>query len=228
MMNYQWHYDRLIDTRKERVPEDGKYYERHHVVPRSMGGDNSLGNLLLLTAREHFIAHWLLWRIHRNKETAFAFRSMCNYKNKKAQGKQRMFSSIGYSESKEAFACFVSKLLKGTKRDDNTRKKLSKVREKYWASMTSEERSNRMTNIKSFCTHEQRIKGAIKTNLSYTHERRSKIAKEINDSLTEEQKTVKSQKIRKSKSEYWANLTPDERSERMKKLNEAKKLKNNR
>jgi hypothetical protein len=36
------------------------YKELHHIVPRSLGGNNSKNNLVQLTAREHFIAHLLL------------------------------------------------------------------------------------------------------------------------------------------------------------------------
>lgn len=34
--------------------------ERHHVVPKSIGGSNAAANLVSLTYREHFLAHWLL------------------------------------------------------------------------------------------------------------------------------------------------------------------------
>ena len=71
-MNYQWHYDRLIQTRRARKIEADKYYERHHIVPRSLGGSEDPENLVFLTAREHFIAHWFLWRIHSNREMAYA------------------------------------------------------------------------------------------------------------------------------------------------------------
>jgi hypothetical protein len=36
------------------------YFERHHIIPKSLGGNNSTTNLVNLTAREHFICHWLL------------------------------------------------------------------------------------------------------------------------------------------------------------------------
>ncbi len=94
-MNYQWHYDRLIKSRKNRILIEGAYYEKHHILPKSMGGDNSDENLVYLTAREHFIAHWLLWRIHKNREMSAAFLYM--NKMKKYKG----FSSIAYAEMKE-------------------------------------------------------------------------------------------------------------------------------
>lgn len=36
------------------------YTERHHIIPQSLGGSNDKENLVELTAREHFICHWLL------------------------------------------------------------------------------------------------------------------------------------------------------------------------
>lgn len=39
---------------------NGQYFERHHIVPKSLGGTNAKTNIVLLTAREHFICHWLL------------------------------------------------------------------------------------------------------------------------------------------------------------------------
>lgn len=62
-MNYQKHYDRLIETRKERESIDG-YTEMHHIVPRSLGGSDDAENMIALTAKEHYIAHMLLARIH--------------------------------------------------------------------------------------------------------------------------------------------------------------------
>lgn len=67
-MNYQRIYDDLINKR-QRLSPDG-YVERHHVVPRSMGGSDASDNIVSLTAREHFIAHALLAKIHGGKQWA--------------------------------------------------------------------------------------------------------------------------------------------------------------
>lgn len=61
-MNYQRIYSNLIEFRKANVPNG--YSEKHHIIPKSMGGSNSQENLVRLTGREHFIAHRLLARIH--------------------------------------------------------------------------------------------------------------------------------------------------------------------
>ena len=39
------------------------YEEKHHIVPRSLGGSNRKSNIVSLTAREHYICHLLLIRI---------------------------------------------------------------------------------------------------------------------------------------------------------------------
>ena len=77
-MNYQKHHDLLIKKRgKKEKPSDGGYYERHHILPRSLGGDDSDDNLIYLTGREHLIVHWLLYKIHGIGPMADAFYAMC-------------------------------------------------------------------------------------------------------------------------------------------------------
>lgn len=39
------------------------YTEKHHILPRSLGGSNDLSNIVELTAKEHYIAHLLLTKI---------------------------------------------------------------------------------------------------------------------------------------------------------------------
>jgi hypothetical protein len=55
---YRRWYDALMQRAVGRVL-DG-YGERHHVVPRALGGGNTASNIVALTYREHFLAHWLL------------------------------------------------------------------------------------------------------------------------------------------------------------------------
>ena len=73
-MNYQAKYDRLISYRQEH-PATG-YTERHHIVMRSMGGSDDPTNLVVLTGREHWIAHLLLHKIHHNSKTVYACHMM--------------------------------------------------------------------------------------------------------------------------------------------------------
>ncbi len=43
------------------------YKENHHIIPRSLGGNNDSSNLVYLTGREHFICHWLLTKMVTGK-----------------------------------------------------------------------------------------------------------------------------------------------------------------
>lgn len=40
--------------------DSGCYVERHHIIPKSFGGTNEKSNLVKLSFRKHFLAHWLL------------------------------------------------------------------------------------------------------------------------------------------------------------------------
>lgn len=60
----QWYFS-LIDKRKIDAPEG--YSEKHHIIPRCLGGSDNKENLVSLTAREHFVAHWLLTKMFPNE-----------------------------------------------------------------------------------------------------------------------------------------------------------------
>lgn len=57
---YSRWYDFIINRAKERILDSAVYTEKHHIIPRSLGGSNDQYNLVRLTAREHFICHLLL------------------------------------------------------------------------------------------------------------------------------------------------------------------------
>jgi len=61
-MDYQRIYDQLIEKRKLNIPKG--YVEKHHILPKCAGGLNNIENLVKLTAREHYLAHWLLHKIY--------------------------------------------------------------------------------------------------------------------------------------------------------------------
>lgn len=69
-MNYTKIYATIVlraqSERTERLilKKQGKYFETHHIMPKSFGGNNDKSNLALLTAREHFICHWLLVKMY--------------------------------------------------------------------------------------------------------------------------------------------------------------------
>jgi hypothetical protein len=81
------HYTRIyfnIIERARKQPATG-YTERHHIVPKSLGGTNDVLNIVRLNAREHFICHRLLTRMTRGearKKMVFAAWRMCSNSRK--------------------------------------------------------------------------------------------------------------------------------------------------
>lgn len=61
-MNYQRLYDSIIRGASQHPPIG--YSEKHHILPRCLGGINAKTNIVLLTARQHFVAHRLLTKIY--------------------------------------------------------------------------------------------------------------------------------------------------------------------
>lgn len=99
---------------RKALKRDGNYFEDHHIIPRSLGGSNARINKALLTAREHFICHWLLVKMYpsgtvERSKMLYAFWRMnssnaehCRYSFSNAYTKLREeFSSIvGQTNSK--------------------------------------------------------------------------------------------------------------------------------
>lgn len=90
-MDYKTIYYKIIE--KAKLENDNRkrilgYYEKHHILPRSLGGSNEKENLVKLTAREHFICHWLLVKIYdkgtneRHKMLCALWRMQSNPTNK--------------------------------------------------------------------------------------------------------------------------------------------------
>lgn len=110
-MDYKIIYDNFMNDRLNKKPErlvlkkKGEYFEGHHIVPKSKGGLGNSNrpknntNIVLLTAREHFLTHWLLWRIYRDRQTALAFHKMMSIN----KNQNRIKSSRGYEEARLAF-----------------------------------------------------------------------------------------------------------------------------
>lgn len=64
---YRHWYDGLMQQARQRGPLN-EYCEKHHVKPRCFGGSDAVSNIVVLTYREHFLAHWLLVKFVRGKE----------------------------------------------------------------------------------------------------------------------------------------------------------------
>ena len=141
------------------------YTERHHIIPKSLGGSNDPDNLVRLSAREHFICHRLLTKMltgEDRKKMCFAMNWMTG--TKKHRGDHTV-SSRTYQTVREDFI----DSMKGhknylTEQSPEARAKISVGLKKTLSKKSPEEISERMRN--SCCAPH-----------TYTKERSSKISK---------------------------------------------------
>ena len=144
-MNYVKIYESIIERSKLRGLDKRKlegYHERHHIIPACYFKSRKIAsyteNMVLLTGREHFVVHMLLWKIDKLNRALF----MAHYRNSRCF-KDAKFSSRQYEILKE----YRSKLLSGKgnpmyemngelnpffgkTHSDETKKKLKKAWEK--------------------------------------------------------------------------------------------------
>lgn len=97
-MNYQKIYDNIVRRGQNRILEG--YTEKHHIVPRCIGGTDEADNLVSLTPEEHYLCHLLLVKIYPNNirlVKAAMFMVSAN-KNQKRNNKAYGWLKRQYSE----------------------------------------------------------------------------------------------------------------------------------
>jgi hypothetical protein len=90
-----------------------------------MGGSNNKENLVLLTAREHYVVHKLLHRINKNNDKLFWAWHMMAFKRSSDQKRLYKVSSYDYLFLKTNNAILASKRFKGFIHSDETKRKMS-------------------------------------------------------------------------------------------------------
>ncbi len=90
---YTFLYFSIIRKARERKNGD----EKHHIIPRCIGGGDDEWNLVLLTYREHYICHCLLTKMHDSDLLKYAFWAMSN------QRREIYFNSRLYHYSRKIF-----------------------------------------------------------------------------------------------------------------------------
>jgi hypothetical protein len=122
-MNYLKHYCNLIRKAENRVPPEG-YTEKHHTFPKSIFGKNN--RVVILTGREHYIAHALLEKICikryglKNQKTIKMIYAHCVMKN----SEDSYYNSYLYENSKHRMRIIMSEIMKGRKLSESTKEKL--------------------------------------------------------------------------------------------------------
>ena len=103
------------------------YVERHHIYPRSMFPHKAAEtkNLIALSAREHFIAHWMLHKAFGGKMTnAFMYMKSSSSDNERYW----KLNAKSYALLRASFAAIWSKAKRGKPMSLEARRKMSETR----------------------------------------------------------------------------------------------------
>lgn len=175
-MDYKKIYNNLIISRKLliRKKNQGEYYEAHHIKPVCFGGDGDRrninhSNIILLTPKEHYIAHLLLVAIYPNSPCLIkALWNMCQ------TGKKER-----YKPSAKIYNNIRNNYIKSIKGNGNhfygkkhTVESLIKI------SSASKNRKHNIGKKHSLLT-KQKISNARKGNIVLTNETKEKISNSV-------------------------------------------------
>ena len=119
-------YFNIVNRAKSRLLEENTYIENHHIIPKSLGGNNSKDNLVKLTAREHFICHILLTKMTTGQEKYKMIHAAIGMKRSRKYQKRYINSRL-YEQVRKDFAIISGNRNKGKHPSKETRKKMSKA-----------------------------------------------------------------------------------------------------
>ena len=113
-MNYERIYNEFISDRLANPPAEGVYVEKHHIVPRSMGGSDDADNLIALEAYDHFLAHYYLAKIHDSQDAWLAVNAMLNMKgsSKRRDIDELNIDPVMYADARKNMAKAMSEKAK--------------------------------------------------------------------------------------------------------------------
>jgi len=118
-MDYLKLYNKLTSLKNK----TNEYCELHHIIPRCLGGSDDPSNLIMLTARQHFIAHKLLIKIYPDNHLlhhAFAMMASTN------RYQSRSYTSKQYDEMKSSRSLAMK--LDNPMRNEDVVNKMSQTR----------------------------------------------------------------------------------------------------
>ena len=111
-LTYEEFINNILETRG-RFNCGDEYHERHHIIPKCVGGTDDKENLIDLFAKEHFDAHRLLALENPdNDKLMYAWWCMSTAKSKYTKERYEV-SATEYEEAKIALVKVLSDLFSG-------------------------------------------------------------------------------------------------------------------
>jgi hypothetical protein len=116
-----WYISLIANAQSRQLPP-ATYTEKHHIIPKCMGGPDTSNNLVRLTAKEHFIAHRLLVKMtegEMHRKMVFALWRMTH--EPKNKGKRHVVSPSQYEQLKTLMAINIKEQNTGRKPTEQER-----------------------------------------------------------------------------------------------------------
>lgn len=116
-MDYKKIYDNLMQKGLDRTNLT-EYFERHHIIPKCLDGCDNESNLVKLTYKEHYMAHYLLIKIYpENYKMYYAFLCMLRNSSGKRKFTAGMYATIkrNYSDMRKWSPNQTGMTIKGKK-----------------------------------------------------------------------------------------------------------------
>ena len=120
----RWYYN-IINAAKTR-PVNG-YTEKHHIIPKSLGGTNAKNNIVALTAKEHFICHRLLTKMVTSEfKSKMVYALWIMNAGNETQKREKMTPAL-YERLRKEYANLVRQKRLGNPLSAETKAKISKA-----------------------------------------------------------------------------------------------------
>jgi len=149
-MDYKQIYLRLCIRGQYRTLDD--YTEAHHILPRSLGGGDEPQNITRLTAREHWVAHKLLVRIHTGEAYYKMVAALVRMIGKREFRQRIRLSSREYAAVQTLNSVMASHRNKRLWATEEHRAKVLKARKRGYFKRTAAERRNTKSMTGSYLT----------------------------------------------------------------------------
>ena len=111
-MDYKKIYDQICNRARSRKLTG--YKEKHHIIPRCLGGNNSKDNIVELTAREHFLCHLMLCEIYPSNPKLIHAAWMMSNNRSHNHKRDYIVSSRVYEMLRQTHAKILSESLLGS------------------------------------------------------------------------------------------------------------------
>lgn len=137
---YKWYYS-IIEIAKNRILENTPT-EKHHIIPKSLGGGNESSNIVPLTLREHYVCHKLLTKFYTDIARTKMVYAFWNLTVVKRDNLPRFTRSYDYESCRKLYIETIT----GRKLSEEVKSKMSSAKQKENNSFYGKKHSNETLN----------------------------------------------------------------------------------